>query len=98
LRSTTSHWCVIPRMRSVTRTAYDLAAEEGLKLIWFAGRRSKASLPRAAVVRWFRADGKSDAASFASEPMPFPLATESRLAGAFPTAGCFARPSSPRER
>ncbi|MCX7318738.1 MAG: hypothetical protein NT113_04305 [Hyphomicrobiales bacterium] len=65
--------------------SYDLAAEEGLKLIWFAGRQ--ASLPRAAVVRWFRADGKSDAAAFASEPMPFPLVTESRLARRFPRSG-----------
>jgi hypothetical protein len=39
------------------------------------------------VVRWFRADGKSDAAAFASEPMPFPLATESRLARLFPRGG-----------
>jgi hypothetical protein len=66
--------------------AYDLAAEEGLKLIWFAGR-SAAKLPRAAVVRWFRPDGKSDASSFASQPMPFPLVTESRLARRFPHGG-----------
>jgi len=66
--------------------AYDLAAEEALKLIWFAGQ-SQTSLPRAAVVRWFRPDGKSDAAAFASEPMPFPLATESRLARRYPRGG-----------
>lgn len=65
---------------------YDLATEEALKLIWFAGR-SQATLPRAAVLRWFRPDGKSDAAAFASEPMPFPLATESRLARRFPKGG-----------
>lgn len=74
------------RSSNVPYRAYDLAAEEGLKLIWFAGR-SKASLPRAAVVRWFRPDGKSDAAAFASEAMPFPLATESRLARLFPRGG-----------
>ena len=74
------------RSGSVPYRAYDLAAEEALKLIWFAGR-SKASLPRAAMVRWFRRDGKSDAAAFASEPMPFPLATESRLAPLFPLGG-----------
>lgn len=71
---------------NVPYRVYDLAAEEALKLIWFAGQ-SKASLPRAAVVRWFRPDGKSDAAAFASEPMPFPLATESRLARHFPRGG-----------
>lgn len=71
---------------SVPFRAYDLAAEEALKLIWFAGR-SRDALPRAAVVRWFRPDGKSDAAAFASEPMPFPLATESRLARRFPRGG-----------
>lgn len=65
---------------------YDLVTEEALKLIWFAGR-SQAKLPRAAVVRWFRPDGKSEAAAFASEPMPFPLATESRLARRFPKGG-----------
>jgi hypothetical protein len=37
--------------------------------------------------RWFGPDGKSDAATFASEPMPFPLATESRLARRFPRGG-----------
>jgi hypothetical protein len=49
-----------------------------------------AALPpssRAAVVRWFRPGGKSDAASFASEPMPFPLVTESRMARRFPYGG-----------
>jgi hypothetical protein len=71
---------------SLPYLAYDLAAEEALKLTWFAGR-SSASLPRAAVVRWFRPDGKSDAAAFASEPMPFPLVTESRLARRFPQGG-----------
>lgn len=75
------------RSSNVPYRVYDLAAEEALKLIWFAGRSSRASMPRAAVVRWFRADGKSDAAAFASEPMPFPLATESRLARLFPRAG-----------
>jgi hypothetical protein len=74
------------RSSYVPGPAYDLAAEEALKLIWFAGR-SQTSLPRAAVVRWFRPDGKSDAAAFASEPMPFPLATESRLARRFPRGG-----------
>ena len=57
-----------------------------MKLIWFAGR-STASLPRAAVVRWFRLDGKSDAAAFAPQPLSFPLATESRLARLFPQGG-----------
>jgi hypothetical protein len=71
---------------NVPYRAYDLAAEEALKLIWFAGR-SRDSLPCAAVVRWFRPDGKSDAAAFASQPMPFPLATESRLARLFPRGG-----------
>jgi hypothetical protein len=77
---------VLAEHSSVPYRAYDLAAEEALKLIWFAGR-SRDSLPRAAVVRWFRPDGKSDAAAFASEPMPFPLATESRLARRFPRGG-----------
>lgn len=79
---------VVPPSHSgnVPYRVYDLAAEEALKLIWFAGR-SKATLPRAAVVRWFRTDGKSDAAAFASEPMPFQLATESRLARRFPRGG-----------
>jgi hypothetical protein len=76
--------------------AYDLAAEEGLKLIWFAGR-SVAKLPRAAVVRWFRRDGKSDAAAFASQPMPFPPITERRAwPGAFRAVAYSARRSSSR--
>ncbi|MEW6766919.1 MAG: hypothetical protein AB1342_02710 [Pseudomonadota bacterium] len=80
---------VVPPSHSgnVPYRVYDLAAEEALKLIWFAGRSPRISLPRAAVVRWFRTDGKSDAAAFASEPMPFPLVTESRLARRYPRGG-----------
>jgi hypothetical protein len=65
---------------------YNLAAEEALKLTWCAGL-SKDSLPPVAVVRWFRLDGGSDAAAFASKPMPFSIVNEARLARLVPEAG-----------
>jgi hypothetical protein len=68
------------------RPKYNRSAEQALKLIWCAGL-SKDSLPRLAVVRWFRLDGGADAAAFASEPMPFPLVDEARLAEFVPEAG-----------
>jgi hypothetical protein len=68
------------------RPKYNRSAEQALKLTWCAGL-SKDSLPRLAVVRWFRLDGGADAAAFASEPMPFPLVDEARLAEFVPEAG-----------
>lgn len=65
---------------------YNLAAEEGLRLIWCAAPADD-TVPRVGIVRWFRPDGGSDAVTFASEPMPYPMVNEARLAKLYPNAG-----------
>jgi hypothetical protein len=64
----------------------DLAGEAALKLMWVAGRAT-AFLPRVGVVRWFRPDGKSDEATFASEGLGLKFIDEARLARIRPQAG-----------
>lgn len=65
---------------------YNLAAHVALKLMWVAGKDVD-SLPRIAVVRWFRKDGGSDAMSFSPKGQSIIILDEAQFARHFEKAG-----------
>ena len=64
----------------------NLAAEATLKVMWVGGE-FRMKMPRIAVVRWFRPDGRGDSATFTSQAMPVPFIDEARLGRMYPDAG-----------
>jgi hypothetical protein len=64
----------------------NLAAEATLKVMWVGGDLHT-KMPRVAVVRWFRPDGRQDSATFASREMAVPFIDEARLARIYADVG-----------